>query len=171
MKTTFPMIPASAAPLWFLGVFGALLLAVLLLFGYLAYSTRHVRFEVSPAGLRIRGDLFGRAIPFAHLDLDGARPVDLTLEPALAPVGRTMGTGLPGYAAGWFRLRGGGKALAFLTDHRRVLYLPTNQGYEVLLSVAEPEELLTALRVVGSLHGSPQPAGETKAVGSPRRWC
>lgn len=146
MKTTFPMIPASSAPLWFLGGVCAFLLALVALFGCLAWSTRNVRYEVGAEGLRIRGDLFGRAIPFAHLELDGARPVDLTVERDLAPVGRTMATGLPGYAAGWFRLRGGGKALAFLTDHRRVLYLPTDQGYEVLLSVAEPEQLLAALR-------------------------
>jgi len=150
--TTFPMIPASAGPLWFLGAVGAFLLVLVAFFGYLAWSTRHVRYEVSSEGLRIRGDLFGRAIPFAHLDLEGARPIDLTREPNLAPVGRTMGTGLPGYAAGWFRLRGGGKALVFLTDHRRVLYLPTNRGYEVMLSVAEPRELLSALR--SALAGS-----------------
>jgi hypothetical protein len=147
--TTFPMIPASSAPLWFLGGVCAFLLALVAFFGYLAWSTRHVRYEVSSEGLRIRGDVFGRAIPLPHLDLAGARPIDLAVEPNLAPVGRTMGTGLPGYAAGWFRLRGGGKALAFLTDHRRVLYLPTNRGYGVLLSVAEPQRLLAALRAAG----------------------
>ena len=34
----------------------------------------------------------------------------------LRPGLRTMGTGLPGYRAGWFRLRNGEKALLYLTE-------------------------------------------------------
>jgi hypothetical protein len=57
---------------------------------------------------------------------------------------------LPGYSAGWFRLRNGEKALAFVTDRQRVLYFPTWKGYSILLSVAEPDAMLAALRRAGA---------------------
>jgi len=39
-----------------------------------------------------------------------ARRIDLAASPELQPRRRTLGTGLPGYQAGWFRLKGGEKA-------------------------------------------------------------
>lgn len=36
--------------------------------------------------------------------------------------------------------------LIYLTDRRRVLYLPTTEDYSVLLSSEEPERLLEALK-------------------------
>jgi hypothetical protein len=56
-----------------------------------------------------------------------------------------MGTGLPGYQAGWFRLRNGEKALVYLTDRRRAVYVPTTAGYDVLLSPEDPDGFLRAL--------------------------
>lgn len=72
--------------------------------------------------------------------------VDLGSEPSLRPRWRTFGTAVPGYSSGWFRLRDGQKALAFLTRTDRILYAPTHQGYALLISVAEPERLAEALR-------------------------
>ena len=51
-----------------------------------------------------------------------------------------------GFAAGWFRLANGEKSLIYLTDRTRVLYLPTDQGYSVMVSSHEPERLLAALQ-------------------------
>jgi hypothetical protein len=51
--------------------------------------------------------------------LGGARRVGLSREVDLQPAGRTLGTGLPGYQAGWFRLRNGEKALLYLTNRMR----------------------------------------------------
>jgi hypothetical protein len=56
-----------------------------------------------------------------------------------------MGTGLPGYRAGWFRLRNGEKALLYLTDANRAVYIPTTAGYGVLFSPVDPEAFLAAL--------------------------
>lgn len=146
MKETFPIIPASNGPLWLLLFISLLMLALIALFGYFAYSSRNVRFEVSPDGLRITGGLYGRQIPLASLDLEGAKPVDLTRDRAYRLKWRTNGAGLPGYSAGWFRLSNGEKALVFVTDQRRALYCPTSEGFSVLLSTSEPEALLDALR-------------------------
>ena len=59
---------------------------------------------------------------------------------------RRMGTGLPGYQAGWFRLRNGEKALLYLTDRARAVYIPTTAGYSLLLSPADPDGFLSQLR-------------------------
>jgi hypothetical protein len=57
-----------------------------------------------------------------------------------------MGTGLPGFSAGWFRLRNGNKALVYLTDGSRAVYIPTRNGYDVLLSPQQPDAMLVELR-------------------------
>jgi hypothetical protein len=116
------------------------------LMGYLAYSTRHVTFAVSEQGLRIRGDLFGRLIPRSSLRVEDAEILDLKTEKTHRPFLRTMGVGLPGYCSGWFRLSDRGKGLLFLTDPARAVYLPTTDGYTLLISPADPEGFLAALK-------------------------
>ncbi|MFV1987095.1 MAG: PH domain-containing protein [Gemmatimonadota bacterium] len=147
MIQVFPIPPAEGkGTLWFLISIMVLLLGVCALLGYVAWSTKNSRAEVTPEGLKLVGDLWGRTIPYESLLLDEARVVDLRAEPELQPRARTMGTDLGGFAAGWFRLANKEKALVYLTDRRRVVYLPTNKGYLVLVSSAEPERLLAALR-------------------------
>lgn len=168
MKEVFPIVPASRGPAITFGVaalllgsiillaasapvivFGIVALvtgSLLLLLGSFAYASRHVKFEVSPAGLAIRGDLYGRRLPAPSLLREKAGVVDLAESPDYRPVWRTNGAGLPGYGSGWFRLGNGDKALIFVTDKRRVVYLPTREGYSLLLSVQEPEKFLEALR-------------------------
>lgn len=74
------------------------------------------------------------------------RLVNLEREEHLKPVRRTMGTAIPGYRAGWFRLANGAKALLYVTDECRVVYIPTTAGYVVLLSAAKPGELMRLLQ-------------------------
>ena len=142
----FPIPPASGRGiLWFFIIMMVVLGAVTLMMGWAAWSTRNSRAEVSPSGLKLVGDLWGRTIPLDRLELDGARVVDLRGEPDLVPRRRTMGTALGDYSAGWFRLRSGEKALLYLTDRRRVVYIPTLDGYSLLLSQSDPRRFLDAL--------------------------
>jgi hypothetical protein len=104
------------------------------------------RFEVVGEGLRLRGDLYGRIVPREQLVLDGARRVDFAGEPGLLPKWKRVGTSLPGYQSGWFRLRNGEKALLYLTDRARAVYIPTTAGYSLLLSPLDPDGFLDALR-------------------------
>ena len=142
----FVMPPAPARSLWMLAAIGALMLGLLLLFGWFAIASRGTRYEVTADGLAIRGTMYGRSIPWASMETDGVRAVDLRDERELQPTLRTNGIGLPGYQAGWFRLRRAGKGLVFLTDRSRVVAIPTRLGYTVLLSTSEPERLVQALR-------------------------
>jgi hypothetical protein len=146
MKQVFPMIPAGSGPYALCAGIGAFLLLFILLFAYLAWTSRHASFEISPGGLAIHGGLYGRLIPAADLDAQHARATDLTAGSAHALSWRTNGVGFPGYASGWFQLQDGERALAFVTDKHRVVYIPTRKGYSVLLSVADPEAMVRALQ-------------------------
>lgn len=145
-EAVFPIIPAAGKSLWFLAVIALVLLLSAALMGYIAWSTRHVSCTVSPVGLRIQGDMYGRLIPLKSLMLDQAVTTNLSTDKEHQAKWRTNGVGLPGYASGWFRLRNGEKGLLFVTDHTRVARIPTTEGYTVMLSVSDPAGLINALR-------------------------
>jgi hypothetical protein len=111
-------------------------------------GSRTATFELSSSGLRLRGDLYGRKVPASELRGGAARLVDLKVERALSPRNKTIGTALPGYRAGWFRLRNGEKGLLYVTDPHRVVYIPTRAGYSLLLSVDRPGEFVERLRAI-----------------------
>ena len=108
-------------------------------------AARTATFEVSPDGLRLKGDLYGRFIPAPELRAAEARRVDLGTQESLRPRLRTVGTALPGYRGGWFRLANGEKALVYVTDPSRVVYVPTTKGYSVLVSVQETDAFVDAV--------------------------
>lgn len=146
VSTVFPMIPAASKSLWFFAIISLVLIGVLVLMIWLAWSMQHVRFTVSNEGLRLQGDLYGRLIPLKSLKLDEAVVTNLNTDKDHQPKWRTMGTGLPGYSAGWFKLRNGAKALLYVTDRTRVARIPTTEGYLVMLSVSDPSALIDALK-------------------------
>lgn len=146
MSEIYPIIPASAKPLWFIGILGLLFLSLVVVFAVIGYAARNSRVEVGRSDIRLVGDFWGRSIPLSSLKLDIARPVDLSRTEELRPRWRTFGTAIPGYASGWFRLRNGEKALAYLTDRGQVAYIPTTDGYSLLLSVEQPDQFIGNLR-------------------------
>ncbi len=148
MAQTFPIAPAPGSTFWVLGPLSLLLLGLTASLFYFAHSARHVRFEVSSEGLRVRGDLYGRFVPAASLVAGQAKQLDLTFDSAHRPAIRTNAIGLPSYQAGWFRLGDGEKALVFLTDRKQAVYVPTREGYSLLLSPAEPQAFIASLEQV-----------------------
>ena len=152
MPEVFHIIPATSRSTMTLAPLLGILLLVLVGAGALVVlsirGSRAATFELSQDGLRLRGDLYGRKLPASELRGGAARVADLQRERALSPVRRTMGTAVPGYRAGWFRLRNGEKGLLYVTDPRQVVYVPTRAGYSVLLSVDRPQEFLERLRAI-----------------------
>lgn len=139
-------------------VFPAVLLTsgMLAVFAKCMRAARTARFVVTPAGLSLEGDFWGRRLPLDVLRVSEARAVDVERERDLAPLERQMGTELSGYRAGWFQLRNKERALLYLTDPHRVAYIPTTKGYSLLLSVADPAAFLASL---GRAAGSPVRSG------------
>jgi len=146
MKQVFTIIPGSNAPLGMAIGLAILMLALAALFIYLAMATRNVNFEVADEKLKITGDLYGRSIPVATLKLEEMRAMNLNHEHEYRPRWRTNGVGMPGYLSGWFKLRNREKALIFVTDQSRVVYIPTLNGYTLIVSTQRPEAFMEALR-------------------------
>ena len=141
----FSIVPASSKPVWFFLAIAIVPLLVSMMLFYLAISCQQTRVEVSRSELRISG-LYGRRISAAHLLPEQAQLVDLRQSPRLQPKWRTNGAALPGFRTGWFRLGNGERSLLFVTHTDRVVYLPTRDGYSVLLSPEDPERFLQAVR-------------------------
>ena len=147
MKQVFDIVPPSGPAFTATAaVLVVVLVGLAALFAYVIYSAAHVRVEVSSEGVRIHGGLYGRLIPLRDLIVEQARITDLEIDFEHKLSWRTNGIGMPGYQAGWHRMKNGGKALAFVTDRRQVVFLPTRQKYAALLSVASPDQFLEALR-------------------------
>ena len=144
----FPIAPAESRYWWLLIPVVVILLAAIALLATSLRGAQASRFEIRADGLRLEGDWYGRLLPKSQLRVDLARRVDLGREDQLRPKWRRIGTALPGYQAGWFRLRNGEKALLYLTDRTRAVYIPTTAGYSLLLSPADPDGFLSQLRSV-----------------------
>jgi hypothetical protein len=142
----FAIAPAGLKPLGFVLPIGLVMLGIFSLFAVSVIAANGARFQITSEGLRLRGDLYGRFIPVSNLRLDGARRVDLSRATELAPRRRTMGATYPGFRAGWFRLANGEKALLYLTDGQKAVYIPTTEGYSLLLSPDDPDAFLAALK-------------------------
>ncbi len=149
MVETFQIIPAGSRAIWV--VFALILLTFIgvatLLFATGRGSTRST-FEISDAGLRIHGDLYGQLIRKSSLKGGSARVVNLDVDTALAPKRRSMGTAVPGYRSGWFRLRNGREALVYLTDRTQAVHVPTTAGFDLLLNPQDPERFVERLREI-----------------------
>ena len=142
----FAISPASAKPLWILSIICVLLAVILVALAYTAYSSRNSRVVIGSDRIKLVGDFWSREIPFSQLKVSAARILDINRNTEYAPKRRTFGTGLPGYASGWFRLHNGEKALVYLTRRQGVVYVPTSDGYSLLLSVEEPERFTATLQ-------------------------
>ena len=142
----FPVIPASARILWVLIPIGLLSVALVALFAWIGYTSQHSAVAVAGDTLQLRTAMYGREIPLERIDASRARTVDLGRMTDYRPGLRTNGAGLPGFSSGWHRLGNGEKALVVLTRRDRVAYIPTRDGYALLVSVVEPDALIERLR-------------------------
>lgn len=124
----------------------ALFAGVIILHGYFLYSSRCTMFTLSEQGLVVSGTIYGRSIAASDLITSKARVLDLTRDTEYRAKWRTNGVGLPDFALGWFQLRNKDKALMFVTDKHKVVYIPTRSGFSVLLSTPSPEMFLKTLQ-------------------------
>jgi hypothetical protein len=144
----FELTPASSGTVVSLWLICAVLVATALMFVLVAWSATHGSFTVSNDELQPRIPIYGRSIPISNLDLVHARVLDADDAAAIRESVRTNGVGMPGYAAGWFKLASGSKALLAVT-RGPVLFIPTSEGYSLAVSVAHPDAALQQLKLAG----------------------
>ena len=142
----FEIAPASLKSLWVLAAIIIVLIGLIALMAYMVHAGRSATFTIADGALTIRGGMYGRSIPLETIDRDGATIVSIDKGSPLAPTLRTNGLGLPGFQLGKFRLRNGAKALVYMTRRDSVVHLPLTDGTSLLLTPADPDAFLTALR-------------------------
>jgi len=142
----FELAPASTGTLATLYGIAVVVLALALLFWWIAWGTSQMSVAIGHGVLQVRVPIYGREIPVTRLDAARAAVVDLGASPQLRPKLRTNGISVPGLGVGWFRLSDGSKALLAITRRSDVLYVPTHDGYVLLLSVRKPQRVLEQLR-------------------------
>ncbi len=134
---------APAAPLLAAGMFILVISVAVTL--WIVRMTRRIAVTLDADALTVATGVATQRFPLATLRANGVRIVDLAAHPELKPLLRTWGIGLPGLAAGWFRLRNRGKALCVLSGRERVTVLRADDGTWVLLSLADTTALRNAL--------------------------
>ena len=122
----------------------------MLVWAGLALLARRHRLQLDADGVEIATTFYRRRFAASDLDLARARVVDLDERPEYRPALRTNGMSLPGFHSGWYRLRNGNRALVATAGGKRLLWLPTRSGHDLLLQPGRPEALLERLRTMAA---------------------
>jgi hypothetical protein len=151
-RSEAPWMEVTLSPPFFLmGGSAAWSLAVIVLMGIgLGWAFFRRRVELAGNVLDVRSTLYRRRTPVADLLLDQAEVVDLSRDRRYGIRFKTNGYSMPGFYSGHFRLQGGGKGFARVTDRARTLVIPVRGGSTLLLSLERPQALLEALRKVAA---------------------
>ncbi|MBH1433401.1 hypothetical protein I5U42_19090 [Stenotrophomonas maltophilia] len=149
-RANAPWMEVTLSPPWFrMGGSAAWSLLVIATLGIgLGAAFFRRRVELADGMLDVRSTMYRRRIPVAQLRLDQAEVVDLQRDRRYGIRFKTNGYAMPGFYSGHFRLQGGGKGFALVTNRARVLALPVRDGSTLLLSLDRPQALLEALRKV-----------------------
>ncbi|WP_211327713.1 PH domain-containing protein [Solilutibacter pythonis] len=131
---------AQGAMAWLLPPLAALVPALT------ALALRRRQVVLDDGILTIVAGLNRRRVTASALRLEEARVIDIETNPEYRVGIKTFGTAIPGYYAGHFRQIGGRRIFALITDTRRVLAIPENDGRLLMLSLQRPQSLLDALR-------------------------
>lgn len=137
--------------------FALVAVAFLLVAALLVWGLRRRVVVLEDDVLVVKAAMFSRRVAPGTLDLARARVVDLAEHVELKPTLRTLGMALPGFKAGWYRMRKGGNGFYLLTAQRRVLWLPARDGSDLLLSLEQPQVLLQRLREIPAWPAQDRP--------------
>jgi len=156
----YKLTPPSSLSIWVMRIIFIITIAVFFipLSGFLKMGT--ATFEISGKDLNISNCIYGRVISQNSMVKDKIKLINFAVDKEYATKGRTNGTALPGYLEGWFKLQNREKALLFVTDTSKIIYIPTTEGYSVLISPERHNEFLKALKEGGN-------SGKFKIVNPP----
>lgn len=119
---------------------------------------RRHRLVLDAAGLEVATTFYRRRLTWPQLRVQDARVVSLGERPELRPALKANGYALPGFRSGWFRTRKPSKMLAATAGGDRVLWVPTTEGYELLLETRNLQATLQRMRELATMAPG-RPAG------------
>ena len=126
-------------------VLAAALVFVLALVALLVWPCR---LRLDRDGLHLRHGLFRHRVPAADLDPAAWRRLDLDQERGARPLLRTMGTGLPRFRGGWYRLRDRRRAFVLVNRWSPAWIYEPATGPVVLVTPARGQALVDAIRTL-----------------------
>ncbi len=129
-----------------LGPFAGAALFCIALWAVLARLLHRHRLRADASGVEVATTLYTRRHGWDALDLERARIIELDERPEYRPMLKTNGLSLPGFRSGWFRLRNGDRAFVATAGGKRLLWLPTRAGHDLVLEADDPQAALDRLR-------------------------
>lgn len=126
-------------------VIAAVLLPMVIAFSWMFYKVNDAKLIVTADLITIDVPFYQFSLPIEEVDLVGVRQLNWSTETdtEFKPDLRVNGVGMPGFQLGWFSLGGHSKAFVAVTETDNVVLIPTVQGYPILLSLEQPEALLS----------------------------
>ena len=122
----------------------ALLGVVIVLVIGRAMQRHHVVLDAD--GIEVATTFHRRRVAHGQLDLAHARVANLDEHTALRPLFKRNGMAIPGFRSGWFHLRNRQRTLVAMNRGPRVAYIPTTDGFALMLQARQPQALLDRLR-------------------------
>ncbi len=153
MSPVFELTPAPESFSWFFGAVIVLLLSIVALTVWVYMKSTNATVRIEGHALTLDAAIYGRSIALSSIKLPEVRAVTIAEGMPLAPKVRTNGIGLPGYRLGWYRLRNGEKALLAMSGTQQAVYLPTTEGYSLLVSLRRPVVFMETLRTAIAAGG------------------
>lgn len=142
----FLSVASAVSVAWALRGSGVLTLVLSGVLIYFLWGSFRSTVSIDDASLRLRVPIYSATVPLDSVVASRSTILDLATNPELTPAIRTNGLGVPGYQLGHFRLRNGTRARVALTARSGVVYVPTNEGRALLISVNQPEDFIAVLR-------------------------
>jgi hypothetical protein len=130
-----PSVDPDKANQQLLGLLGTMAIVVGLGF-MMVWAVNRRSVELSESTLTIKAGFYTRTVQRQNLRVESGFVGSLFAQRSIAPRWRTNGIRVPGFQAGWHRLVNGDRALVLLTDPNTVTYLPTRDGFSLLISTS-----------------------------------
>jgi hypothetical protein len=100
--------------------------------------------KISNSMLSVGGGQYSKSIPISQLHLDKiVKGANLSGQYSLSR--RTNGVGMPGLSLGWFVRKDGKRVFAAISQHEKVIIIPTTKGYDLYVSPDNPDEFVESL--------------------------
>ena len=144
--------PGGTDPM-LLKVYAGIVVVVVLggVFALLWLAMRRHRLVMDAAGIEVATSFYRRRLTWPELRLDEAKVVSLGEHPDLKPSLKSNGYALPGFRSGWFRSRRLKKMFVASAGGDRMLWIPTTQGYDLLLQPRSPQPTLQRMRELAAM--------------------